>query len=117
MNHRKLSPANRPVRHDGWTPERRERFLELLAAGTNVRWACRGVGLSQTAAYNLRRRDPEFARDWQTALRTARLCTEDTFIAMLPERLRRKMTQLSGECQLGGAEVKSQDTVSLFNQA
>ena len=51
------TPAKRTIRRDGWTPERREQFLELLAAGMGAGWACGKVGLSHTAAYNLRRRD------------------------------------------------------------
>lgn len=111
MDHPRRPFAERPARHDGWTPERRERFLELLAAGAGARRACGEVGLSHTAAYNRRRRDPAFAREWRAAQRTARLCAEDAFMAMLPERIRSKMAELSGECQLGGTGAKSQDGV------
>jgi hypothetical protein len=89
---REHKPAARPTRRrDGWTPERRERFLDCLAAGTDVRRACARVGLSREGAYRLRRRDAAFARDWQTALRTARLCADEAFLAMLPDRLRQVM--------------------------
>jgi hypothetical protein len=40
-----------PVRKDGWTLERRRRFLALLAAGLDVRRACDQVGMSRQAAY------------------------------------------------------------------
>lgn len=39
-------------RHDGWTAERRARFLDSLAARGNVRLACRRVNLSPEAAGN-----------------------------------------------------------------
>jgi len=97
------SLTTRPIRRDGWTPERRQRFLELLAAGLDVRRACAGVGLSRQAAYMLRRREPAFAQAWDGALRSARAADEAAFLAMLPERLRRTMSELSGECKLRAA--------------
>jgi hypothetical protein len=105
------TPVARKIRHDGWTTERRERFLELLAAGMGARPACGVVGLSHTAANNLRRRDPAFARDWRSAQRTARMCAEDRFMALLSESLRETMAELSGERQLRSAGAKAQDSV------
>jgi hypothetical protein len=64
--------AERAPRHDGWTPERKTRFLDHLAARGNVRLACARVGLSPEAAYCLRRRDARFARGWAAALVLAR---------------------------------------------
>lgn len=69
-------PAPRAVRHDGWTPERRARFLDCLAAGGNVQRACRAAGLSPEAAYRLKRREALFARAWAAALVLAREATE-----------------------------------------
>lgn len=63
---------DRAPRHDGWTPERKTRFLDCLAEKGNVRQACARVGLSQQAAYVLRRRDAVFARAWAAALALAR---------------------------------------------
>ena len=94
--------TTRPIRYDGWTPDRRQRFLDLLAAGLDVRRACAGVGLSRQAAYTLRRRDPAFAQAWDGALSSARTVRDEAFLAMLPERLRRTMSALSGECKLRG---------------
>jgi len=103
--------TERPVRHDGWTPARRRQFIEGLAAGRDVRRACAGVGLSREAAYKLRRRDPVFAQEWQTALRTARENAAEAFLASLPENLRRTMSELSARCELRGAGKPAQDTV------
>jgi hypothetical protein len=65
--------SNTPApRHDGWTPERRTRFLDRLAQDGNVLAACALVGLSREAAYRLRRRDPVFARAWAAAQALAR---------------------------------------------
>ncbi|HEY6815897.1 MAG TPA: hypothetical protein VI168_10195 [Croceibacterium sp.] len=60
------------VRHDGWTPERRVQFLDRLAQDGNVLAACALVGLSREAAYQLRRREPLFARAWAAALALGR---------------------------------------------
>ncbi len=56
------------VRKDGWTITRRRKFLNALGETCNVRHACDVVGLSQTSAYDLRRRDAAFARLWAEAL-------------------------------------------------
>jgi hypothetical protein len=111
MNTTKQAPANPRYRHDGWTPERRKLFLGFLARGLDVRRACAGVRLSRQAAYKLRRREPEFARAWDAALRSARQAAEDAFLAMLPERLLRTMSELSGGCELGAAGKEPQDSV------
>ena len=92
--------ATRPVRRDGWTTERRRRFLACLAGGTDVRAACTDVSLSREGAYKLRRRDPAFAGEWDAATRTARAVAHEAFVAMLPERLLRTMSELSGGCEL-----------------
>ncbi|PKP86141.1 MAG: hypothetical protein CVT78_13915 [Alphaproteobacteria bacterium HGW-Alphaproteobacteria-17] len=58
------------ARHDGWTPERQVGFIEALAETACVTQAAAAVGLSATAAYNLRRR-PEaqaFQLAWDAAL-------------------------------------------------
>lgn len=60
--------AVRLVRRDGWTPARRLGFLSMLAESGNVSVATGRCGLSRQAAYRLRRRDAEFARQWDEAL-------------------------------------------------
>lgn len=101
----------RPIRRDGWTKERRRRFLELLAAGLDVRRACAGVGLSRQAAYTLRRRDPAFVQAWDGALRSARAADDEAFLAMLPERLLRTLSESSGECNFRGDAGGARRTV------
>lgn len=57
-------------RHDGWTPERQERFIEALAATGCVEQAARAVGKSVSSAYALKTR-PEaqpFRLAWEAAL-------------------------------------------------
>ena len=102
MTDARVPLTTRPIRRDGWTLERRRRFLELLGAGFDVRRACAGVGMSRQTAYALRRREPEFARGWEQALRSARAAADAAFLAILPERLLRTMSELSGECKLRG---------------
>ena len=108
--------TTRPIRRDGWTPQRRQRFLELLAAGSDVRRSCAAVGLTRQAAYTLRRRDPAFAGEWDAATRTARAVAHEAFVAMLPERLLRTMSELSGGCELRGAGSAAQDSVRLVRR-
>ena len=65
-----FAPAVLRARHDGWTPERQVGFIEALAESACVVQAAAAVGLSATAAYNLRRR-PEaqaFRLAWDAAL-------------------------------------------------
>ena len=101
----------RPIRRDGWTAERRQRFLELLAAGLDVRRACAEAELSRQAAYTLRRRDPAFARAWDGALRAARAADDEAFLALLSEPLLRTMSELSDDCKIGDAGNAAQDSV------
>ncbi len=69
-----MTPFTTPTstRQDGWSPERKLRFLDRLAMTGNVRAACAAVGMSRETAYALRRRDALFARGWAAALLLAR---------------------------------------------
>lgn len=68
-------PAFTPVprqskRHDGWTPERQQRFIEALADTGSVAAACRVVGKSTYGVYYLRRQPGagSFRAAWEAAL-------------------------------------------------
>jgi len=74
--------STRQPRHDGWTEDRKMRFLDCLAQSGNVRVACSQVGLTREAAYRLKRREPLFERGWAAALAKAR----DLSIDALAER-------------------------------
>src|SRR5690606_15584501 len=60
----------RPVRHDGWSRERKARFLDRLAETGSVAAACARVGMSRNSAYNLRKKPhaESFAAAWDAAL-------------------------------------------------
>jgi hypothetical protein len=60
------------ARPDGWTLARQVRFLNHLADCGTVRTAAARVGMSREAAYQLKRREPLFARAWDAALVQAR---------------------------------------------
>ena len=60
----------RKVRRDGWTIAKKSKFLGALAVTANVRKAAKHAGMSKTAAYDLRQRDPAFADQWADALRS-----------------------------------------------
>ena len=94
----------RTPRRDGWTPARRERFLEHLAAGLDVKRACALVGLSREGAYRLRRRDATFAGTWDAALAEGRAAEVEAFFAGLPERLRRTCRNCQLRVTLEGRE-------------
>ena len=57
-------------RHDGWTIDKQYAFIEALAETGVVEEACRRVGMSRTAADNLRRRPcgVQFRRAWEAAI-------------------------------------------------
>ena len=58
-------------RQDGFSDERRRLFLVALRRGDSVLAACAAVGVSNRTAYNHRKRDPGFARDWAVAREAA----------------------------------------------
>ena len=106
-----ISTAPRAPRRDGWTPQLRAQFLECLAERPDMQHACSRIGLSQQAAYGLRRRDPAFARAWDGALRSARAAAQQALLSALPERLLRTMSELSGPCKLRHCGVSGDDSV------
>lgn len=57
-------------RSTGWTPDRQRKFIEALAASACVTEAAASVGLSATAAYNLRKRPDAqaFRLAWDAAI-------------------------------------------------
>ncbi|WP_417622936.1 hypothetical protein [Parasphingorhabdus sp.] len=65
------------TRHDGWLPEIRVKFLETLARTGNVGAAAHYVQRSRQTAYDLKRRDRDFARAWLAALVLAREEAQD----------------------------------------
>jgi hypothetical protein len=54
-----------------FTPAARERFLEVLEDTCTVKTACEAVGISRTLAYEHRKNDLEFRRDWDAAIERA----------------------------------------------
>ena len=65
------------TRHDGWHPELRVKFLEALAQTGNVQASAYFVQRTRQSAYDLKRRDPDFARAWLAALVLAREEAQD----------------------------------------
>lgn len=59
------------VRHDGWTSDRTQRFLDTLAHTGCVRDAARVAGVSNAAGYRLKKRFPLFSAAWDDALARA----------------------------------------------
>jgi hypothetical protein len=67
VNRNRLMPGLR-VRHDGWTEERTQRFFDALGHTGCVRDAARVAGVSNAAAYRMKRRFPLFSQSWEDAL-------------------------------------------------
>ena len=72
----------------------------------------RFIGLT-TALCALLLAQPVFAQEWQTTLRTARENAGQAFLAALPERLRRTMSELSARCELRTGGMPAGNTVRL----
>ncbi len=66
----KLLPGLR-ARHDGWTKDRTQRFLDALAHTGCVTDAARVAGMSDESARRLYKRFPAFAAAWDDALARA----------------------------------------------
>ncbi len=73
------APPPKPyrVRHDGWTVERQNKFIESLGRTGCVRDAARMAGISWNSAYKFRERDADFDERWQRALRRAKTPLEE----------------------------------------
>ena len=95
-----MNPGHRPrarqLRHDGWTPERKVRFLRCLAEWDDVRRACGIAGMSRQAAYRLRKRDALFAEAWTVALRVGRAARVNAIRARLSRDAPRTLSALAG---------------------
>lgn len=68
-----FTPVPVRARHDGWTPERQQRFIEHLADTGSVSEAAMVVGMAPETAYRLRRRrdGAGFDAAWEAALAVA----------------------------------------------
>ncbi len=65
------SKADKPAKAKWpkWNKERREIFFAELAEVCNVAAACRAAGFPRAqAAYNEKKKDPDFAADWDEAI-------------------------------------------------
>ena len=65
-----FTPVQLRRRHDGWSAEKQIAFIEALAETACVEEACRRVGMSDSSAYQLRRRPcgAAFRHAWDAAL-------------------------------------------------
>lgn len=76
----KTGPQRRRAKKDSWTKRKREIFLDHYAANGNAADACRAAGMYEAAAYGLRRRDAEFARQYDEAHAVSKLRLEEMLI-------------------------------------
>jgi len=106
--------ARHRVRHDGWTGERQQGFVAALKTAGNVRDACRAVGLSNTSAYRLRRRDRQFAREWDAALAQSATALEAVAYARAVEGVEEPV--FHGGQQIGTKRKRSDALLRLLLQ-
>ena len=62
------------------TGSKRELFMKMLTETAVVRTACAAVGISYTTAYVIRKKDEQFAKDWDAALGSSIMLLEDEMI-------------------------------------
>ncbi len=67
IDHAKMLPGFRPLK-TGWTPERLQRFFDVLTHTGCVLDACHVAGISDASAYKMKTRFPLFAAAWENAL-------------------------------------------------
>lgn len=89
----------RALRHDGWTPERQQRFLRLIGEGVTVQKACAAVGLSVASAYAFRARaaGAAFALGWSAANLLAREPLADCLLTRALDGQVEWITRADGE--------------------
>lgn len=61
----------RAVRSDAFGKARRVRFLQVLAATSNVKAAAAAAGVGTATVYRVRQSDPAFAGNWREAMAAA----------------------------------------------
>lgn len=73
MSQPPFAPVPVSPRHDGWTPERQWRFVEMLAETSSITQAARAAGMTVRSAHRLRRHPQAaaFRAAWDAALHQA----------------------------------------------
>jgi hypothetical protein len=96
------------LRWDGLTPERRARFLEALVETRSVTKASMMAGKRHSSCfYQLRGRDPEFARDWDAALASVSAALEADLTA-------RAMVAIDADAEIALAPLDFNETMRLL---
>lgn len=67
VDHATMLPGFRPLK-TGWTPERLQRFFDVLRYTGCVLDSCQVAGISDTSAYKMKARFPLFSAAWDDAL-------------------------------------------------
>ena len=70
-------PKPKARRYRRWTPELRQKFLDLLGAGTSISGATKLLCVSRRWAQTLYSRDPVFAAAWRKAFAEGTAALED----------------------------------------
>lgn len=94
-----VADARPRQRRDGWTGTAQRIFLEAIAAGDPVDYACRRVGMTRTSAYAFRSRPhgAAFAAAWDAAADMARFSFGDYLMQRVIEGVEIETRTMKGE--------------------
>jgi hypothetical protein len=101
------------LRAGGWSATRRRRFLTALEQSLNVSESARTVSTTAKSAYDLKRRDPEFATAWREALDKGYCELELSLLRQAVHGSQRTETVIDGKA----GEIRQIKTVHSYPQA
>ena len=68
-----------------WTPEKEEKFLEVLATGASVARAAAEIGAARSTVFGWKKDNPKFAERWDNAVETGTDLMEDEALRLFLE--------------------------------
>ena len=93
------------------TPKKKALFCQALAEGGSVSKAASAVGVSRNAMYKLRKRDEEFAQEWDDAVESGTDVLEDEAVRRAKEGTDKPVFYQGVEC---GRVREYSDTLLIF---
>jgi hypothetical protein len=98
-NKRKIQKRQAP--RQSFTAAKRQVFLDMLASCANVSAAAKAAGVGVSTVYDARRREPDFAAEWEEALELGYMTLE----SLLLERAAKGANYVPGETIVPGPET------------
>jgi transposase-like protein len=94
-----------------WTPEKQEKFLEVLATGASVARAAAEIGAARSTVFGWKKDNPEFAERWDNAVETGTDLMEDEALRRALKGTERPVYQ---QGVLVGYITEFSDTLMIF---